>query len=279
MSEFLHALPQYTFVQNALIAGMLASVACGVVGTLVVTRRISYIAGGIAHSVLGGIGVVHYLNVAHGWTVVTPLHGAVVAAVCAAALIGWISINAREREDTVISALWAIGMAVGILFLVKTPGYNQELMSYLFGNLLMVSGSDLWLIAALDLIVVALVVTFYNKFLLVCFDEEFARVRRVNANFFYLLLLVLVALTVVLLVSIVGIILVIALITLPAAIAAFFARSLWKIMIAGAVFTLLFTTGGLAVSYELDLPTGVVVIIIAGATYLVATLVRRLRRA
>jgi zinc transport system permease protein len=277
VSEFVGAVTRYDFLQNALIAGMLASVVCGVVGTFVVTRRISYIAGGIAHSVLGGIGVVHYLNVAHGWTVLTPLHGAIIAAVTAASIIGWISIKAREREDTVISALWAAGMAVGILFFVKTPGYNQELMSYLFGNLLMVSRSDLWLIGVMDAVVLTLVILFYNKFLLVCFDEEFARVRRINAERYYLLLLVLVSLTIVLLVSIVGIILVIALITLPAAVAAIMARSMWKIMVIASALTLLFTTGGIALSYDPDLPTGAVIIVLASSVYLIAAFVRRLR--
>ena len=169
-------------------------------------------------------------------------------------------------------------MAAGVLFIAKTPGYSQDLMSYLFGNILMVAQADLWLIAALDLFVVAVGILFYNQFLAVCFDEEFARVRGIRVEFYYLLLLGLTALTVVLLVSVVGIVLVIALLTLPVAVAGFFSRRLWHMMILSAVFTILFTTAGLALSYKPDLPAGATIIILAGAVYLVAAVLTRLIR-
>ena len=162
MSEFFTALTTSVILQNALLAGVIASVACGVVGSYVVARRITYIAGGIAHCVLGGMGVARYLNVVYGWSAVQPLHGAVVAALTAAIIIGWVSLRAKQREDTVISALWAIGMAVGVLFISKTPGYNEDLMSYLFGNILLVSRENLMLIIALDVLVVGVGLVFYN---------------------------------------------------------------------------------------------------------------------
>ncbi|UCD64242.1 MAG: metal ABC transporter permease, partial [Candidatus Zixiibacteriota bacterium] len=133
MGEFLHAVANHSFMVNALLAGLLAGVACGVVGTYVVARRITYIAGGIAHSVLGGLGLARYLQTVHEWHWLDPMYGAIVAALAAAVIIGWVSLRAREREDTVIGAIWAIGMAVGIIFITLTPGYNQDLMTYLFG--------------------------------------------------------------------------------------------------------------------------------------------------
>ena len=278
MAEFLEAAAHYSFMQHALLAGLLAAVACGIVGTYVVVRRITYIAGGIAHCVLGGIGAALYLQRVCGWTFVRPLHGAVVAALLAAMIIGLVSLRAKQREDTVIGALWAIGMAAGVLFIARTPGYSQDLMSYLFGNILMVTAADLWLIAALDVLVVAVALLFYNQFQAICFDEEFARVRGIPVEFYYLLLLALTALTVVLLVSVVGIVMVIALLTLPVAVAGYFARRLWQMMVLAIGFSILFTTAGLAVSYKPDLPAGATVIILAGAVYLLLAIASRLLR-
>ena len=278
MTEFLDAALRYPFIQYALLAGILASVACGIVGTYVVVRRITYIAGGISHCVLGGIGASLYLQRVHGWTALHPIYGAVAAALLAAAIIGIVSLRAKQREDTVIGALWAVGMAAGVLFIAKTPGYSQDLMSYLFGNILMVTASDLWLIAALDAVVIVLGVLFYNQFLAVCFDEEFARVRGLRVEFYYLLLLGLTALTVVLLVTVVGIVLVIALLTLPVAVAGFFAKRLWQMMVLAALFSIAFTVGGLAISYGPDLPSGATIVILAGAVYLVVMMGSRLLR-
>ena len=268
MSEFLNAVRNHAFLQYALVTGLLASVACGVVGTYVVVRRITYIAGGISHCVLGGIGAALYLQKVHGWRFITPLYGATAAALIAALIIGWVSLRARQREDTVIGALWAIGMATGILFIARTPGYSQDVMSYLFGNILMVSPGDLKLIAGLDAVVLVLVGLFYNEFLAVCFDEEFARLRGVKVEFYYLLLLCLTALTVVLLVTVVGIVLVIALLTLPVAIAGYFAKRLWQMMLVSVGLSIVFTTSGLAVSYGPDLPAGATTIVLAGIAYL-----------
>ncbi|MCX5758701.1 MAG: metal ABC transporter permease [Candidatus Hydrogenedentes bacterium] len=268
MLEFLHAVRQYTFLQYALLAGLLSGVACGVVGTYVVTRRISYIAGGISHCVLAGMGAARYGATVYGWTWLSPLHGATIAALGAAAIIGVVSLRAKQREDTVIGALWAVGMAVGVLFIARTPGYNEDLMGYLFGNILMVSGRDLLLICALDAVVVAAGVVWYDQFLAICFDEEFARLRGVPVEWFYLLLLGLTALTVVLLISVVGVVLVIALLTLPAAIAGHFARTLRGMMLLATLLCALFTVSGLALRYAPNLPAGATIIVIAGAAYL-----------
>ncbi len=271
MIEFFQALGQHRFLQDALAAGMLSSVACGVIGAYVVVRRISYIAGGVAHCVLGGIGVAQYLRVVGGWSWLHPLYGAIAAALLSALIIGLVSLRARQREDTVISALYAIGMATGVLFISLTPGYASDLQSWLFGNILMVTGREILLIGGLDALVAAVGLLFYNQFLAVCFDEEFARLRGVRVELFYLLLLGLTALTVVVLSSVVGIILVIALLTLPVAIAGHFCRTLWQIMIAAALLSAAFTTAGLALSYTPNLPAGPTIIVLAGAAYLLVT--------
>lgn len=278
MDTFLIDLLHYPFLQYALLTGILASIACGIVGSYIVTKRITYIAGSIAHSVLGGLGAARYCQVAYGWEWLYPFYGAVAAALISAAIIGIVSMKARQREDTVIGALWAIGMAVGILFIYKTPGYNEDLMSYLFGSILMVSPRDLWMIGCLDALVVTTSMLFYNQFLALCFDEEFARLRGVNVEIQYLLLLCLIALTVVLLVSVVGIVMVIALLTLPAAIAGELTRKLWHMMALSAVLTVLFTVGGLALSYEPNLPAGATTIVLAGGVYLLVVAVLRVFR-
>lgn len=265
-------------MQNALLAGVLASIACGIVGSYVVARRITYIAGGISHCILGGMGAACYVQVVYGWRGLQPIHGAVAAALLAAAIIGLVSLRAKEREDTVIGALWAIGMALGVLFILKTPGYSQDLMSYLFGNILMVSAQDLWLIVGLDALVVTVGLLFYNPLQAVCFDEEFARLRGVPVGFFYLLLLGITALTVVLLATVVGVVMVIALLTLPAAVASQFSKTLRQMMILSTLFSILFTVGGLALSYSPNLPAGATIILVAGAAYLLVTLGRYLLR-
>jgi len=279
LAQFIQAAGQYAFLRNALLAGVLASLACGLVGTYVVVRRITYIAGAIAHCVLGGIGVAIYMRRALGWTGVEPLAGALVAALLAAGLIGVVSLRFKQREDTVIGATWAIGMAVGVLFISRSPGYSQDLMSYLFGNILMVGGRDLWLLALLDAVVLAVGLAFYKQFVAVCFDEQFARTRGLAVDFYYLLLLALTAVTVVLLVTIVGVVLVIALLTLPVAVAGRLARNLWQMMLLGAVLSALFTTGGLAISYGPDLPAGATIVVLAAGVYLLSdaasALVRR----
>lgn len=274
--EFFSALAEHAFLRQALIAGLLISVSCGVVGTYVVTRRITYIAGGVAHCVLGGMGGAQYLRVVYGWSWFDPIYGALIAALASALTIGWVSLRVKEREDTVISALWAIGMAAGVIFIWRTPGYSQDLVSYLFGDILMVSQDKLWLVAGLDAVVLGLVLVFYKQFMAVCFDEEFAELRGVRVGLFYLLLLAITALTVVLLVIVVGIVLVIALLTLPVAIAGHFAKTLWQMMLASVLLTMLFTSSGLALSYGPNLPAGATTVVLAATVYVLTIVAARL---
>jgi zinc transport system permease protein len=269
VTEFFSALASHGFLQSALAAGLLASVGCGIMGTYVVVKRIGFLAGGIAHTVLGGMGAALYYG--HD-----PMLGALLAAVASALVIGWITLRFREHEDTLISALWAVGMAVGVLFLARTPGYGVDLMSYLFGNILLVPREDLWLMAALDAVLVGTVLALYRPLLAVAFDEEFARLRGLPVTFLYLLLLCLVALTVVLLIRVVGLILVIALLTLPAAIATQYAATLGRMMVLAVALGAALTSTGLALSYAPDLPAGPTIIVLAGGAYLLSTLARQL---
>jgi len=270
MLEFFHALADQSFLQAALLAGLLASIGCGVMGTYVVVKRIAFIAGGIAHSVLGGMGAAVYFGL-------DPNLGALLAAIVAALLIGWVRLNWRAQEDTLIGALWAIGMAVGILFIAKTPGYQSDLMSYLFGNILLVPQNSLWFMAALDGLLLLIVAAYHRQFLAVVFDEEFARLRGIPVTFFYLLLLVLVALTVVLLIQVVGLILVLALLTLPAAMAGHYVNSLGRMMLLATLIGSAVSVAGLALSYPPDLPTGPTIVLLAGAVYLVSVVFSNLK--
>jgi len=268
MSMFFIALSQHTFLQTALVAGFLASIGCGLVGTYVVVKRIVFLAGGIAHSVLGGMGAALYFGL-------EPLLGALVVAVIAALLIGWVRLKWQVQEDTLIGALWAIGMAMGILFIAKTPGYQTDLMSYLFGNILLVSERNLWFMAGLDALLLLVVSAYRRQFLAVTFDEEHARLRGIPVTFFYLLLLVLVAVTVVLLIQVVGLILVLALLTLPAAVAGHFVHSLGAMMLLATLLGTVVSTLGLALSYGPDLPAGPTIILLTGGVYVISALTTR----
>jgi zinc transport system permease protein len=276
MLQFLTALGEHAFLRNALVAGLLASIACGVVGSYVAARRITYMASAIAHCVLGGMGAAKYCQVMLGWPWLHPLHGAVAAALVAAVVLGVVTVRSAQREDVTISAVWSIGMATGVLFISQTPGYNEDLMSYLFGNILMVPAGDIWFIAGLDVVVVALALAFYKQLLAVCFDEEFARLRGLNVEFYYLMLLCLTALTVVSLVTVVGLVMVIALLSLPVAIAGRFVKSLWRMMLVSSIVSAGLVFFGLAIAVDRDLPTGATIIVLAGVAYVVVLLGARL---
>jgi len=274
--EFFNALGQYSFLQFALLAGILASIASGISGTFVVMKRISFISGGIAHSVLGGVGIAYYL----GWP---PLAGAFGFAILSAILIGTIKMNVHEHEDTIIAALWAIGMAVGVIFMYLSPGYNVELLTFLFGNILLVSRQDLYILAGLDIFLILAVFIFYRQFISICFDEQYSRLRGLKVNLLYIFLLILIGLTIVVLMQVVGLILVIALLTLPAAISAMFTRSTLGMMTLAVILGILFSFGGLLISYHPNLPVGATIIILSGISYIAAiwlkTMITRKKRA
>ena len=270
MIELFNAIldPDNQFLRYAFIMGGLASICFGIIGTFVTIKKIGYLAGAISHCVFGGIGLALFLQVRMGLVWFDPIFGAVIAAVIAAVIVGLVTLHAKEREDTIIGTLWAVGMASGILLIDITPGYFN-LASYLFGDILLISDRDLLYVASLDIVVLGIFILFFNRFFGVCFDDEFTSLRGINTTFFYLLLLILTALTVVLLVRIVGIVLVIALLTIPPAIASFYAKRLWQMMIYSIFICLFFTWAGLGVSYSLSLSSGPTIIVISGIAYLV----------
>lgn len=263
------------FLVSALLAGFAASITSGIIGSYVVVKRIVFISGSISHSVLGGMGLCFWLKRTYGLDWLLPLYGALFAAIASALLIGWVRLKYQEREDTVIAALWATGMSIGVIFISLTPGYNVELMNYLFGNILWVTQSDLLLILGLDLIVILLVALFHQKFLAICFDEQQAILQNIKVKSYYLLLLCLVALSVVLLIQVVGAILIIALLAIPAAIASGMTFRLSKMMLFAILISCVFTFIGTFLSYELNWPPGATIALTAALFYLLNFLVKR----
>jgi len=247
---------QFEFMRNALIAGLLLSLACGIVGTLIVVNRMVFISGGVAHAAYGGIGLAFFLGI-------SPLLGASAFAVAAAVIMGVLSAGRRHRTDTVIGAVWAAGMATGIILIDLTPGYSADLMSYLFGSILTVPRTDLLAIAGLDIIIVMVTALFYQSLLAMSYDEEFAGLRGVPVRKLYYLLLILSSLTVVVTIRAVGLILVIALLTIPPFIAERFARSLAGMMIISCVLAGVFTAAGLWLSFSFNLTSGATIIMVA----------------
>lgn len=268
-STFLHP-----FLYMALLAGFAASITSGVMGSFIVVRRIVFISGSIAHSVLGGMGFFLWLQRTYNISWITPMQGAIVAAIVSALLIGWIRLEYKQREDTVIAALWSTGMSIGVIFIALTPGYNVELMQYLFGNILWVTKKDVLMLFSLDILVVFLVILFRHQFLTICFDQEQAKLQKVPVKLFYLLLLCLIALSVVLLIQVVGAILVIAMLAIPAAIAGNFTHSFSKMMLYAVLIGCFFTLLGITTSYQLNWPPGATIALIAAIFYLFSFLVR-----
>ena len=262
---------QYEFMQNALLAGLLAAIACGIVGVYVVVKKIIFISGGIAHASFGGIGLGYLAGF-------SPVLGALIFSLAAALGMGYVTRRTRLPEDTAIGILWAIGMALGIIFIGLAPGYAPDLFSYLFGNILTVPASDLLLMLILDVAIIGIVIAFYKEFLALSLDEEYSTVIGVPVEALYLLLLGMIALTVVILLRIVGMTLVIALLTIPAALARQFTYNLGKMMMLAIIFGIIFTFGGLWISYALDLASGATIVLLGGAALLVSFGVKKIRR-
>ena len=278
MTEFFDAVQNIPLIRYALLAGIVSSLTFGVVGSFVVTRRIGYIAAAIAHSILGGIGAAIYFSRVYDIPWLTPMIGAVIAALLSALVIGWVSLRAGEREDTIIGAIWAFGMASGLLFIHYAPGKAVSLESFIFGNILLTSRSDVIATVTLGAIILVLVGLFYHKLVAVCFDEEFARLRGVSSDAYYLLLLAITAISMVLMVRVAGIILSLALLVLPAATASRFSRKLWVIILVSIGLTFVYNTGGLALSFELDVPTGPFIVLVASLVYGLSFALKRLVR-
>lgn len=246
----------YDFIQNAILAGLLVSFASGIIGSLIVVNRMVFLAGGIAHTSYGGIGLAVYFGL--------PIFlGASVFAVCAAILMAFITLNQRDKIDTFIGLIWAVGMAVGIIFVDLTPGYNVDLMSYLFGSILAVSSDDIEYMSILLAIIVLIVTFFYREILAISYDSEYASLRNINVKFFYTLILILSALTVVIAIKVVGLILVIALLTIPIYIGEKLSNSLGMMMFVSGILSACFTLSGLWFSYQFDVTSGASIILVS----------------
>jgi zinc transport system permease protein len=262
---------QLEFMQRALIAGLLVSVACGIIGTYVVINRLVFISGAIAHAAYGGVGLAYFLSA-------NPVLGAMGFSVGSALAMGVVQLRTRERADTIIGMMWAIGMAIGIILVDLTPGYTADLMSYLFGSILTVPWSDLLIMVALDVVIVVLVAGFYKELLAISFDETYASTADVRVDMIHLLLYCLVALTVVMLMRVVGLIMVIALLTMPAAVAGHLTTNLKKMILGSIGLGIIFTTAGLYLSYALDLTSGATIILTCASGFVVAMVWRSVWR-
>jgi len=255
----------------AFFASLLASIASGTIGSFVVIKRISFIAGAIAHSLLGGMGLFLWLQRSFNLPWLDPILGAFLAAIGSGMLLGWIHLNYRQREDAVIAAIWSTGVAMGIVFFSLTPGTNVEFMNFLLGNILWIRTKDLLILGGLDLVILGATCFYYRRFLALCFDEEQALLRGVPVRRLYLLLLSLVAITIVSLIQVIGTVLVIALLTIPATLASLFTHRLPTMIALAIGFSLLFSFFGLECAYLLDWPPGSTIALLSAFVY-IATL-------
>jgi zinc transport system permease protein len=260
---------QYEFMRNALAAGLLASVICGIMGTLVVVNRIVFLSGGIAHAAYGGIGLSFFL----GWPYMV---GTLGFSLAAAMVMAAVSLKARHRADTIIGVIWALGMACGIILLDLTPGYNVDLMSYLFGSILTVPVSDLWIMLIVGALIAGFTIYFYKDLLAISYDEEFARVRGVPIRALYFGLIGMLAVTIVMVIQVVGLILVIALLSIPPFIVEKYAKSLFQMMVGSSLLGAFFTISGLWLSYAFNLTSGASIIMVAAITFFLFFLTDRL---
>jgi zinc transport system permease protein len=260
---------QYEFMRNALAAGLLASVICGIMGTLVVVNRIVFLSGGIAHAAYGGIGLSFFL----GWPY---LVGTLGFSFTAAMVMAAVSLKAKHRTDTIIGVIWALGMACGIILLDLTPGYNVDLMSYLFGSILTVPQSGLWIMLIVGALIGGFVIYFYKDLLAISYDEEFARIRGVPTRALYFALIGMLAVTIVMVIQVVGLILVIALLTIPPFIVEKYAKSLFQMMMGSSLLGAVFTVCGLWLSYTFDLTSGASIILVAGIAFFLFFLIDHL---
>ncbi len=268
----------HPFILFALLAGIAASFASGIVGSFIVSKRIVFISGSIAHSVLGGMGIFLWLRRTYNLTLLTPLQGALLTALLSALIIGWVHFKFREREDTIVAALWSTGMSLGVIFISLTPGYNVELMNFLFGNILWTTQSDLTALYILDVVVIGVTLLLYRRFQAICFDEDQSTLQGVSVPLYYIILLCLVAISVVLLIQTVGSILVITMLALPAAVAGSMTHNLHKMIVLAILFGCLFSLVGTYAAFLLNWPPGATIALLSAFIYALSLTRSRLRK-
>ncbi len=254
----------------ALISGIIASIMGGVVGTFVVVQRITYISGSISHAILGGVGLFLWLERAQGWTCLSPIIGAMVSGALSACIISFSKKRCQIREDSLMATLWTFGMASGIVFMAKTPGYSVELTNLLIGNILWVTYDDLLMLGSLAIISLFFIIYSFQKLKLIAFDEQESRLQGINTDRLSLILMIVISITVVALMQIVGVVLVTCMLTLPQMIAGLFTKKLSSMAILSSILSCILTVVGLMSSFYLDWPSGASIAIISTCAYVVA---------
>lgn len=263
----LKSLIQYQFLQNAVLSAVLASIACGIIGTIIIEKRLVMMSGGIAHTAFGGIGLGYFLGI-------EPIIGALFITTSAAVGIATIKRKTTMTTDIPIGIFWAAGMSLGILFIALTPGYPPDMNTYLFGDILTVSRNNLYIILTLDALVVLAVTTLFHPIKAYLFDEEFSTVIGINTTFIEYLLFILIALTVVVVIHVIGIILIMALLTAPPAIAKLFTNDLKRLMLYSILLGIFFTLTGLWLSYTFNIPSGAAIALFISIVYGAVSLIR-----
>lgn len=264
--DFISAIATYDFLSNALLAAILSGIACGIVGTYVVARRMVFLSGGITHASFGGIGIAYHFGL-------NPIGGALVFAVLSALGIEWAGSNGKVREDSAIGIVWSVGMAVGLLFIFATPGYAPNLMSFLFGDILTVSSSNIIALAVLVVVLVLIMTLFSRPLIYSAFDRDYARSQGVKAGAILTTMTVLTSVAIVLSIRIVGIVLLISLLTIPPVIANCFTKSYNRIALLASIFAVVGNVLGIYVAWKMDFPVGATtIILLAVALFMVKLL-------
>ena len=259
---------EYTFFQNALLCTILIGVSCGLVGTYIVAKRMVFISGGITHASFGGLGLAYFLGL-------SPLFGAAVFALAAAFCILYLSDNKRFKEDSLIGIFWSAGMAIGVLFIYLTPGYAPNLLSYLFGNILTVTGEQVLLSLLLCLVIIVFFAKFYRPLFYIAFDKEYSRTHFVALNGLEMGITALIALCIVLCMKLAGIILVISYLTIPQAIAGMFHKNFTKQLVWATIISCAGSVIGLFTSAVLKLPSGATIVLCFLLIFIVCYLWKR----
>ena len=261
---------EYTFFQNALLCTILIGVSCGLIGTYIVAKRMVFISGGITHASFGGLGLAYFLGL-------SPLLGAAVFALAAAFCILYLSDNKRFKEDSLIGIFWSAGMAIGVLFIYLTPGYAPNLLSYLFGTILTVTGEQVILSLLLCLVIIVFFAKFYRPLFYIAFDKEYSRTHFIALNGLEIGVTALIALCIVLCMKLAGIILVISYLTMPQAIAGMFHKNFTKQLVWATIISCVGSIIGLFASAALKLPSGATIVLCFLLIFLVCYLWKRTR--
>jgi zinc transport system permease protein len=266
-NNMLNTIFEYTFLKNALIGGLLASIICGIIGTIIVEKKLVMLSSGIAHISFGGVGLGFLLNV-------NPIYSAFVFSIIASLGIVNLKEKFKSYPDAIIGLFWAFGMALGVLFIYINPGYPPDVNSYLFGDILTITSNDLILISFVSLLIIFTVISLYNYWLAYFFDSDFLNVKGINVKFLEYIIFLLISVAIISLIKLVGIILVIALLTIPTLMAKIFVNEFHKIILFSIFFAFIFVYAGLFFSYILNIPSGATIIITSTLVFFISLYVK-----